>query len=583
MNDLLFAHQHGTRRPFRLPVRSFDTHYHLIGGTGKGKTTAIHTILHALILGVAYQPCVIIIDKLGNLSYELLLWMASPFCTETARRRLVYVEPSREDIVIPYNPLTYGTLADGYYKVAQAMEVILRGWANQNIEEMPRLARWLWNSFWAVAQLGLTIADCMHLVLPGSPHHRDLLLALPKQLQLEWAEILQARGGEAAKMLESTRNRLKPYFESPLLKYMFGASQSRLDLHHFMRAGKILVLNLAPYNRLPGQVADAIGGLVINEVLATARSLPMGVRYPTYLILDEFQNFVGPDLAAAIPEVRQLGIKMLFSHQGFSQLKRGDLDLREIIFQAQSRLVFGVQGEDANLLAEEWASLDFDAYRTKAEIFTRRQLLTGHKIIELQSRSFAEQQAQNWQHTIGAGWGKHASVSRHAQDEPVRGEGTNQSGQRSDGQGGSTGHTNTTSVGEHLVPVHETFEELASRTYFTFDEQLRQWAKHIRQLKRGEALLRLVDDDTLHQLDVIRSTPGHLAWDAAKLRRFYPQALAQLEALKERNFQSEYFVSPPMIEREMQERLQRVLHPPITLVRPSPEAKSQEAPANPLD
>jgi len=67
-------------------------------------------------------------------------------------------------------------------------------------------------------------------------------------------------------------------------------------------------------------------------VLTTARSLPLGVRFPTFLILDEFQRFVGPDLEPAIPEVRQLGIKLVLSHQSLSQLKRGDIDLTNLIF-----------------------------------------------------------------------------------------------------------------------------------------------------------------------------------------------------------------------------------------------------------
>src|SRR4029077_2436420 len=119
---------------------------------------------------------------------------------------------------------------------------------------------------------------------------------------------------------------------------MFGATESRLDVHRLMSEGSIVLLNLAPQNRLSQQLGDAIGALVINEILSNARSLPLGVRYPTYLLLDEFQNFVGPDLEAALPEVRQLGIRLILSHQSFSQLKRGDYDLTEMIWQAQSRL-----------------------------------------------------------------------------------------------------------------------------------------------------------------------------------------------------------------------------------------------------
>src|SRR5207253_10358516 len=141
----------------------------------------------------------------------------------------------------------------------------------------------------------------------------------------------------------------------------------------------------APQNRLPTQLADAIGALILNEVIATARSLPGHVRYPTYLLLDEFQNFVGPDIESALPEVRQLGLRLILSHQSLSQLERGDYDLTAMIFQAQSRMIFGVQGKDADDLAHELASITFDLMRIKEENYVRRQSLAGHRIIALTS------------------------------------------------------------------------------------------------------------------------------------------------------------------------------------------------------
>lgn len=45
MKSYLLGKRHGTNDSMRIPRSSFDTHWHMIGGTGKGKTTAIHTIL----------------------------------------------------------------------------------------------------------------------------------------------------------------------------------------------------------------------------------------------------------------------------------------------------------------------------------------------------------------------------------------------------------------------------------------------------------------------------------------------------------------------------------------------------------
>jgi len=315
--------------------------------------------------------------------------------------------------------------------------------------------------------------------MPGSPYHAALLDALPPRLKAEWEDITRARSQEAIRILDSSRNRLKPYFESDILRRMFGAVESRLNVEEFMQEGKIVLIDLAPRNRLAGQLANTIGALILNEVIATARNLPRGVRYPTCVFLDEFQNFVGPDIESALPEVRQLGLKLFLSHQSFSQLKRGDYDLTSMIFQAQSRLIFGVQGEDADILAHELASITYDRRRIKDEIYTRRQLVSEHKLVELSSWSDAEAHSQQWRRDYGHGWsqGQDYSYKPHDYDQRVHGSSHGTTTSHRSGEAG--GLTDTTTRGRHetLVPQHEEFLELSTRTYESFDEQRALWAQ----------------------------------------------------------------------------------------------------------
>lgn len=561
MKSYLLGIDQETNRRFYLPRDSFDTHWHLIGGTGKGKTTAIKTLLHQILLDPLDQPCVVVIDRMGGLSHDLLCWMASEYCPTAARDRLVYIEPARDDIVLGFNPLLCETPGRTYYKVARAAELILRGWASQDLREMPRLARWLFNSFYACALMGLTIADSVHLLLPGSSYHRPLLAALPNRLQDEWAELLSTNRTEGARQLESARNRLKPFYEAPALRQMFGATTNRLDMCRFMQEGKIVLVNLHPAGVIPEQIADAIGGMIINEVLSTARSLPPQTRYPTYLFLDEFQRFVGPDIDAAIPEVRQLGIKLILGHQSFAQLKQGDLDLTTMIFQAQSRMIFGVQGEDADVLAHELASLHYDPKRIKDEIYSRRQLLSGHRIVELNTWGQADALAENWNRNYGEKWTRGKTTQAGLTQSEQESRGTARGG----GEGGGTTHTLTTGRHEQLVPVHEEYWELVNRNYWTFDEDRHVWGRDIRQLTKGHAFVRLVDEPATFRVHVKQSAPGHLALSPQQLIEFYPQATDEMERLIAENFEAEWFVSPATIQAETEARLQRILHPVIDI------------------
>jgi hypothetical protein len=559
MRKFFLGHIRDSKKRFYFPTSALNTHVHLIGGTGKGKTTAINRILHALLMDPVNEPCIVIIDRLGGLSFDLLLWMASDFCTDDVRKRLVYVEPARENVVMGFNPLLFETESDAFYRVSRAAELILRGWASQNLGEMPRLARWLYNSFIAGAVLGLTISDTEHFLLPGSTLHRRLLDCLPPRLKCEWSELTAGRSAEVLRILDSTRNRLNPYFASPVLRRMFGATQNRLDIRRFMREGKILLLNLAPGGRIPEQVADAIGGLVINEILSTARSQPIGVRYPTYLFLDEFQRFVSGDMEAAIPEVRQLGIRLILSHQSLDQLRRGDNDLTTLIFQCQTRLIFGLQGEDADVLAHELASIEFNPYKIKQELYARRQRIVGHRMELLSSWQEGATDTQGWMRQNGQGWGAGKTIHHGRILLPTYDESTNQSHNNTEGTSGSRGNSYSTGTHEQLVAVHEDFLELVSRTYTTFEEDKHVRARDIRIASRGRAFIRLVDQPHLYEVDIKRSAPGHLAWDAEKLAVEFPEALDEVEQLIQENFKQDCFVTPEVIEQETQERLNRVL------------------------
>jgi hypothetical protein len=561
MRTILLGHDAATGKEVRIPNDAFSTHFHLIGGTGKGKTTAIHTMLQPLLTDPFHKSAFFIIDRLGNFSQELLFWISSRFCPQHVRDRLVYIQPSREDLVAAFNPLLYETPSHGYYRVGRATEIILRAWESVNIEAMPRLARWTFNAFWAAAQLGLTISDCVHFLLPGSPYHHALLSLLPQGLKSEWEEIMSARGQEATRILDSSRNRLKPYFESDILRRMFGSTQSRLDVTRMMREGRVVIVDLAPRNRLSTQLANTIGALLINEVIATIRSLPRGVRYPTYLFLDEFQNFVGPDVEAALPETRQLGLKLVLSHQSFDQLERGDYDLSAMIFAAQSRMIFGVQGEDADLLANEVASITYDPRRIKDEIWSRRQLTKGQKIVTLHSRSEARGSSDQDGESDSSNTSNSDGRSGHDLffGDPIRHE------SKAEGKASSRtrtrGSSYTITEGEHesLTPEYEEFMELSSRTYESFQEQRSAWARDIRNLRTGQALLRLVNEPKLRLVNIRRSAPGFLSFDMDTLVRKFPEAIQRMENLVEQNFKSDFFVPAAEVDREQQQRLEQLV------------------------
>lgn len=72
-----------------FPKDAYRTHVHLPGGTGKGKTTALLAMQQAILKDRFDDACHINIDFLGGWTDQLLLWMASRWCPQRVRDRLV--------------------------------------------------------------------------------------------------------------------------------------------------------------------------------------------------------------------------------------------------------------------------------------------------------------------------------------------------------------------------------------------------------------------------------------------------------------------------------------------------------------
>lgn len=162
----------------------------------------------------------------------------------------------------------------------------------------------------------------------------------------------------------------------------------------------------------------------------------------------------------------------------------------------------------------------------------------------------------------------------------TRGKTGSESNSRS--RGGGSSYSSGESTHEALVPDLETFRELASRTYQTFEEQKSEWARDIRNLKTGCALLRLVNDAKLYTVDVKRSAPGFLQFDMHTIARKFPRAVEAMDRLVEENFQSDFFVPASRVDAEAEQRMQRVLTGQVELtpssVIPLNTVKAEDCP-----
>ena len=561
MSEIILGTNKLTDAEVAFDSSALARHLHLIGSTGSGKTTAILTIIRQ-ILSQTYEPtCLFLIDPMGNLSMDLLRWMANKRdCPKSVRDRLLYLEPAREEVVMTFNPLISFSPANEFYKVERAVSLIQRAWEGQDLSAMPRLRRWCFNSFLALARLGLPIAMSQYLLHPGSHEHKALLRILPTDLRYEWEDILRAKGGEAIKILDSTRNRLEPFFRSVILKRMFGSRVSRFDVERFIQERRIVILNLASYRRVPQHLASTIGALALNEILETALSMPRPADSMVYLLLDEFQKFVGPDIYDAIPTVRQKNIRLILSHQSLSQLDTDSVDLTGLIWQPRNRLMFSCDAYDADRLAHEIAHLKFDPMTIKHQLFSHRQRLVGHEKQWLVTQSKTVSSGSSWQEAHGTGNNQQENESRKLfanEFNPTRTKGGGTSVTNSKASGGSLGEAEATGAHEVLVPIHEEVAELSKVMFKSFEEERIEWGKELRTLNTGETLAKFYNDREIYPVRVNEDPIP----DSPKLR-------AAVEELIQKNFESDVFISAALADQEA-EQIRLSLFESPTIVIPA--------------
>jgi hypothetical protein len=81
-------------------------------------------------------------------------------------------------------------------------------------------------------------------------------------------------------------------------------------------------------------------------------------------------------------------------------------------------------------------------------------------------------------------------------------------------------------------------------------------------------VLQTANEAKLNIVDVKLSKPGVLSWEPLQLARHLPAVLERYDQLIADNYSREWFVAPELVDRETEERLARVLKPPIRVTEP---------------
>jgi hypothetical protein len=332
----------------RISVEALAQHVHVLGPTGRGKTTLLCNIyLEAARLGLGAMYA----EPKGD-------------AIDAIRRRIPADRTG--DVVL----LDFG---DEERPPALNLLACVPGEEDIHAEALVGIFRRLFGRYWgprsedilrsafgtllANRQPGRqvpTLADVLNLLTDPAEKARHPVVSDPVALGQFWRQWQALSVGQREQALAPVANKLRAFLGRQALRNIL-CQEDTPDFERIIRERKLVLVSLP--SRTLGDAADLIGSVLIHRLWQAAQRLGPDPTRPPYLCLvDEAHRFcrMPGGLAQALAEARGYRLGFLLAHQNLAQL--GDADLAEAVHaNTQTKLCFSLPPLDAHRMQGHFA------------------------------------------------------------------------------------------------------------------------------------------------------------------------------------------------------------------------------------
>lgn len=351
----------GARDPFGLlplyiSLPRFSSHLYVVGASGQGKSKFLQHVLFEL--STKGWGCGVF-DPHSDLASDLLTQLASqpkakPWLAEPLnQKRIVYLDPSRTDYIIPCNVLK-NTVSSPYEIAENVVEAFRRVWPD-SLSEAPRFAQILRNAVLVLIANQLTLLELEPLLTDKAFRLRMLAAVKDPLVASFFTHQYDKWGREQPIFVSPVLNKVSAFLFKPQVRYMLGANENRLDFRSIIDSGKILIINLGCFR--DEETQRLLGSLFLTslEQAAFSRSnQPSTLRKPFFCMIDEFPQFCSRDqtsLARILSECRKYRLHLGLAHQTITQLPGARI--QGALENAKLKVVFGTGRQTAESIVKE--------------------------------------------------------------------------------------------------------------------------------------------------------------------------------------------------------------------------------------
>jgi hypothetical protein len=341
--------------PVTLDLANFNTHLYVVGQSGQGKSKFLQQLLFQL--AVTGWGCGVF-DPHADLASDLLAQLASypnPAWLGDAknRERLLYLDPSRTDYLIPCNILK-STSSTPYEIAENVVEAFRRVWP-ETLSEAPRFAQILRNAVLMLALQGLTLLELEPLLTDKAFRRRVLANTTDPLVVSFFTQQYDQWGREQAIFASPVLNKVAAFLFKPQVRLMLGANENRLDFRQIIDSGKVLIVNLGGFR--DEETQRLLGSLLVTslEQAAFSRSnVQPATRRPFFCMIDEFPLFCSRDqtsLARILSECRKYRLHLGLAHQTITQLP--GQRIQGALENAKLKVIFGTGRQTAEAIVKD--------------------------------------------------------------------------------------------------------------------------------------------------------------------------------------------------------------------------------------
>jgi type IV secretion system coupling TraD/TrwB family protein len=364
--------QDANGRPIYItPEMRKNTHLHVIGGSGTGKSKFLEWVIRKDIrAGQGF--C--LIDWHGTLYQDVVNYCARlDVSLNNDFRSVILLNPSQPDFVTGFNPfMNQGD--DIATQVANRIAATIRPWGITDTNEMPTFEKVLRLLYTFAVQQRETLPNTALLLDEEREQLRDYAIEIigDTYIKSQWRKLDRMNTRDRDQTVLSTENRLSRFLSSKTVKRFFGLKDHNINLREIMDKQQILLVNLGPSGYLDRESARVFASLLLNEFFETAmiragEAKAQGEEPRTFVLyLDEFQEYITEDIAAMLDQVRKGGLHMVLAHQHLGHLADNPKLRKSIFTNARIRAVFGgLDYEDASVMANEMFLPDLNTRQIK--------------------------------------------------------------------------------------------------------------------------------------------------------------------------------------------------------------------------